>query len=220
MKKYIVLLLIISLLISGCSKKTEESIPDKDTQNQPVENTNTADVSKENKYLNFDDMHFYFNGHKIELGKTTLEELLNYGAEICDTGYILSRDEWPDINEDLKADYVQGVHILINEGYYLNIGIYNPDEEDKPLKDCAIYDASLNTNEGENQSVITFNFPYSLSIDELKEECGEPDEEYGQTEDYHIIYRQWSKTNEYYQSYYYFVYRDGVLASFAMNYMD
>ena len=64
-------------------------------------------------YADMEGMSFIYNGHLVVLGVTTFGELVAYGADFCDDGYPIPESEKPDINQTMKADYMETFDILI-----------------------------------------------------------------------------------------------------------
>ena len=172
------------VLVSKDGTTTETEAPTTTT----TEATTTESESSENggsetnanpnptgaKYVNFDEMNFYINGKKYTLGKTTLQELV-------DDGVPFAEGESENFGNNVKSHYQSG-YIKIDcgtkNGNYFWIEVFNDTDSGKPMNECYVNQIlfKILNDEGAKQTLVTFDFPFTLTMDELKANSGEPTE--------------------------------------------
>ena len=132
------------------------------------------------KYVNFDDMSFYIKGKKYTLGKTTLQDLI-------DDGVPFQEGELDNAKNNVKSHY-QSSYIKLDpgtKGCYVWIEVFNETDKGKPMNECYINEIlfKIVSDDGKNQNFITFDFPMTLTMDELKANAGDPTEKPYHNED-------------------------------------
>ena len=167
---------------------TEETDPTTTETETPTTTTTeaTATDSSENgggsnpnpnptgaKYVNFDEMNFYINGKKYTLGKTTLQDLINDGVPFED-------GESDNFSNNVKSHYQSG-YIKVNlgvKGCYFWIEVFNDTDAGKPMSECYVNQILFKflTEEGTKQTMVSFDFPFTLTMEDLKANSGEPTE--------------------------------------------
>ena len=143
----------------------------------------TADSSEDNggstaapsgvKYVNFDEMNFYINGKKYTLGKTTLQDLVDDGVPFED-------GESDNFSNNVKSHYQSGyIKIKLDaKGCYFWIEVFNETDSGKPMSECYVNQIlfKIQRDEGKKQTMVSFDFPFTLTMEELKANSGEPTE--------------------------------------------
>ena len=173
-------------------------------------------------YVNFDEMNFYIKGKKFTLGKTTLQDLIDDGVPFED-------GELEDAKNNLKSKY-QSSYIKLNpgvKGYYVWIQVFNETDSGKPMNECYIneilYKKTTLVKDGETQDFVTFDFPLDLTMDQLKANSGEPNNDPFHYEDGDYISDTLRYTHEseryYNDSCYEFDFLRGTLDSVRMTYI-
>ena len=125
------------------------------------------------KYVNFDEMNFYVNGKKYTLGKTTLQDLVDDGVPFED-------GESDNFSNNVKSHYQSGyIKIKLDaKSCYCWIEVFNETDSGKPMNECYVNQILFKylSDEGKKQTMVSFDFPLTLTIDELKANSGEPTE--------------------------------------------
>lgn len=164
---------------------TEETTTTADTADSSAANTDDSTAATNPnptgaKYVNFADMSFYIKGKKYTLGKTTLQDLIDDGVPFQD-------GELDDAKNNLKSHY-QSSYIKLDPGTkdcYVWIEVFNDSDKGKPMNECYINEIMFKivNDAGKNQTFVSFDFPISLTIEELKANAGEPTEKPYHNED-------------------------------------
>lgn len=159
------------------SKENEEELSEEVSEENTEETSETSDNDVENisgksgKYVDFDEMCFYVNDKKYVLGKTTLQEMI-------DDGVPFDENDLANAGNNLNPDYKsQGFRIRLGEYYTAQVFAFNDTEENKPISECYINYVYLPVKEDEEPNILTFNFPTDMTMEELKENSGEPTNE-------------------------------------------
>lgn len=169
------------------------------------------------KIVNFDEMNFYLNGVKYTLGKTTLQDMIDQGAPF-------KNGELDNADNNLKARHQASLRLDIGDGTAV-VYVFNDSENGMAMRDCFIneiyYAAPL---KGKTQSVLTFDFPLNLTMDELKANSGEPNENpYHNEDDPKFVYdklRYTKKSTKYLnKNTYSFDYTNGELRYVTITYI-
>ena len=147
---------------------TEEPTPEptEEPTPEPTEEPAGEDVS----YVNFEKMHFWINGVEFVLGESTLQDMI-------DSGVVPFRaDDLEDVHNNLKKNY-QSSGFRIDLGSYWSAQVYvlNDTDEGKPINECYINEIYLPNHPGEKQDILKFDFPLTMTMDELKANAGEPE---------------------------------------------
>ena len=165
--------------------------------------------------IRFDDMCFFVNGQKFVLGKTTLQDMI-------DAGVPFDPEDLQNANNNVKSNSESDCFkIMIDDYYYVRVYFMNDTEEGKAAKDCFAHELSFRLRDP--QSVISFDFPLDLTIDQLVANSGMPEEEPFHYEDGDYISDTYSYSHEseryYNDSYYTFDFQKGQLDSISMTYI-
>ena len=173
------------------------------------------------KYVNFDEMNFYINGKKYTLGKTTLQELV-------DDGVPFAEGESENFGNNVKSHYQSG-YIKIDcgtkNGNYFWIEVFNDTDSGKPMNECYVNQIlfKILNDEGAKQTLVTFDFPFTLTMDELKANSGEPTEKPYHNETGSNIYDklEWTKKGTKFmnRNRYEFSFKNGAFSEVDMTYI-
>ncbi len=167
-------------------------------------------------YVNFDEMNFYVNGKKFTLGKTTLQEMI-------DAGVPFDSEDLQNANNNVKSNSESDCFkIMIGDYYYARVYFMNDTEEGKAAKDCFVHEISFRYDDP--QDVVTFDFPFDITMDSLKANSGEPNEEpfhYDGGDGYYSDTLKYTKESERYynNSVYEFDFVKGEFDSIRMTYI-
>lgn len=156
---------------------TEASTPDSSDDGGSTPNPNPSGA----KYVNFDDMSFYINGKKYTLGKTTLQDMIDDGVKF-------EEDDLENAKNNIKSHYQSSYFKIdpgVKNGCFIWIQVFNETDSGKPANECYVNEIlyKVLSDEGAKQKVISFDFPFSLTIDDLKANSGEPNEKPYHNED-------------------------------------
>ena len=187
-KQFIAAALIAALGLTACGEaKTSEKTSEKATEaTTTAEATETATeavteaavpTELSDKYVDFNNMSFKYNGHLMTLGVSTLQDFLDAGLEPKDNYDKVWKESFhgdPDeagcaIDYKISGLSISGIHL-----YFCNLK-----EEGTPMKDCVlcyVYYGECKTDKekGAYSNNFEFSFPYNLTADELTANSGEP----------------------------------------------
>lgn len=167
-------------------------------------------------YVNFDEMNFYVNGKKFTLGKTTLQEMI-------DAGVPFDSEDLQNAGNNVKSNSESDCFkIMIGDYYYARVYFMNDTEDGKAAKDCFVHEISFRYDDP--QDVVTFDFPFDITMDSLKANSGEPNEEpfhYDGGDGYYSDTLKYTKESERYynNSVYEFDFVKGEFDSIRMTYI-
>lgn len=167
-------------------------------------------------YVNFDEMNFYVNGKKFTLGKTTLQEMI-------DAGVPFDSEDLQNANNNVKSNSESDCFkIMIGDYYYARVYFMNDTEDGKAAKDCFVHEITFRYDDP--QDVVTFDFPFDITMDSLKANSGEPNEEpfhYDGDDGYYSDTLKYTKESERYynKSVYEFDFIKGEFDSIRMTYI-
>ena len=118
-------------------------------------------------------MNFYINGKKYTLGKTTLQDLVDDGVPFED-------GESDNFSNNVKSHYQSGyIKVKLDaKGCYFWIEVFNETDSGKPMSECYVNQIlfKIQRDEGKKQTMVSFDFPFTLTMEELKANSGEPTE--------------------------------------------
>ena len=168
--------------------------------------------------VNFDEMNFYVNGKKFTLGQSTLHDMI-------DAGVPFESSDIENAGNNVKSNSESDTfRIVIDEYYYARVYFMNDTEEGRPASECFVHEISL-TIKDEPQSVVTFDFPVTITMDELIANSGDPNEDIFHYESDDGTYIsdtvKYSKDSEKYynKNYYQFEFVNGKLDSLYITYI-
>ena len=164
------------------TEETTEATSEETTseESKGIEESKETEASKENggstfsgKILDFEDMHFYVNGKKYTLGKTTLQEMI-------DDGVPFKESEIKNASKEIKknSQSLYGFGIQLDKYWTPLLYVMNLSSEAKPMSECVVYRVSMYNIEKnyKNGANFQFEFPYKMTMDEIIANCGEPKE--------------------------------------------
>ena len=166
-------------------KTTEETTTEKETEEETTTTTEseteatteeTTEAKREEfsgKVVDFDDMHFFVNGKKYTLGKTTLQQMI-------DDGVPFNESDLKKLDQKIKKNQRQltgGFKIELDKFWSALVYVMNVDDDEKTLAECVIYRISVPSldQKYENKANLTFDFPLNMTMDELVKAAGEPE---------------------------------------------
>ena len=130
------------------------------------------------KYVDLDDMHFYINGKKYTLGKTTLSEMI-------DDGVPFREGDMEYAESIVKPDHLsQPIRIALTEDWSAQISTINDSEEEKKAEELVISKIELPNRADQEQDVLSFDFPLYLTMKDLVDVEGVPKDDKGSLEGY------------------------------------
>ncbi len=134
-----------------------------------TDGTTNAPAQGNGKYVNFDEMNFYINGQKFTLGKTTLQDMI-------DAGVPFKEEDLGDAKNNLKPNYQSaGFKIVLGEYYSAQVYAFNDTSEGKPINECYINEIYFPISDRQEQDILSFDFPLTMTMDDLKANAGDPD---------------------------------------------
>lgn len=192
-----------------------EVTPDVEPETEP---TDTPDVIVSNgEWIDFNDIHFYVNGYKVTLGKTTLQDMI-------DAGVPFEEEDLANANNNIKPNYESDTFsIPLGEYWSANVSFGNYTENNISTKDAVICYLGYYTRDDEKQNIVTFDFPDTMDIDTLLANAGEPTETRVYDEDpkyvsKYFVYEQ--DSTMYYGNFgYEFYFMNGNLDSITLDYL-
>lgn len=164
---------------------TEEPTPEptEEPTPEPVEETQ-EEPAGDVKYVNFEKMHFWVNGVEFILGETTLQDMIDSGVVPFNEG------DLETATNILKKNYrSDGFRIDLDKYWSAQVYVLNDTDEGKPTNECYICEIYLPNHIGETQDILKFDFPLNMTMEELKANAGEPEED---------NYRHYDGDNGYY----------------------
>ncbi len=201
---------------------TEEPTPEptEEPTPEPTEEPTAEPVAEDVQYVNFDKMHFWINGVEFVLGESTLQDMI-------DSGVVPFRaEDLEDAKNNLKKNY-RSAPFRIDLGEYWSAQVYvlNDTDEGKPTNECYINEIYLPNKPDRTQDILKFDFPLTMTMDELKANAGEPEADNyrhydGDNGYYSDTFKYTRPSTKYYgNSYYSFEYTKGELTYVYINYM-
>lgn len=158
---------------AASSDETAES-----SETSAVETRVKPEDKEGKRYADLDDMHFYINGKKYTLGKTTLREMIDDGVPF--------RDGDMEYAESIvKPDHLsQPIRIALAEDWSAQISTINNSEDEKKAEELVISKIELSNRADQEQDVLSFEFPLYLTMKDLVDVEGVPKDEKGSLEGY------------------------------------
>ena len=169
--------------------------------------------------VNCDEMNFYGNGKKFTLGKTTLQDMI-------DAGVPFDESDLQNAGNNVKSNSGSDVFkIVLGDYYYARVYFMNDTEDGKAAKDCFAHEITISIDNDKAQDILTFDFPFTFSMEELIANSGDPNEDifHYESDDGSYISDtvKYSKESEKYynKNYYEFDFVNGELDSIRMTYI-
>ena len=202
---------------SSFSYTTDQEDADDTTDNSSTAPAVSASSAKfaSTKYADLDHRQFAINGKEYTLGVTTLQEMI-------DDGVPFDKDDIANANNNVNPDSGTDFEIELGKYNYATVYVGNFTDDNKAAKDCPIREIYFSIDEDETQNVLSFNFPFSLTEDNLKENSGDPTD-YGTNTSNKYTYTTYEykvESDDYYgESGYNFEFTNGKLSYVTIDYM-
>lgn len=121
-------------------------------------------------WVNFSDMHFYVNGKKYTLGKTTLQEMI-------DDGVPFDKNSIADAGNNINGNHISSnFKIKIDKYRSAMITVINDTKDNKKMSECYVNGISLySIKDQKKEKVVTFDFGLDITQDDLIAACGKPE---------------------------------------------
>ena len=205
---------------TAAPETTPETTPDASADPSASDTTASTVNVNGTKFVNFDEMNFYSNGVKYTLGKTTLPDMIDAGAPFKD-------GELDNAKNNVKSHYQSSpLKLDIGSGYNVSVYCFNETDSGKTMNECYINEIyiHININSASEQTKLTFDFPLSLTMDDLKANAGEPTEKPYHNEDnpkYTYDYLEYTKKSTKFmnRNRYRFEFTNNKLQGFYMTYI-
>lgn len=181
-----------------------------------TESSSTSTVKfASTKYADLDHRQFAINGKVYTLGVTTLQDMI-------DDGVPFDKDDIANANNNVNPDSGTDFEIELGKYNYATVYVGNFTDDNKAAKDCPIREIYFSIDEDETQNVLSFNFPFSLTEDNLKENSGDPTDYSTNTSNKYTYttYEYKVESDDYYgESGYNFEFTNGKLSYVTIDYM-
>ena len=199
-----------------------ETTAEESADAEDAETTTAAkekDTSKDgNLWADFDNMSFKINGKTYTLGKTTLQELI-------DDGVPFDENDLANAGNNINPRYESSsFEIKLGERSFAQVRVLNDSSDNKKASECFIDNVYMPIYD-EPQDILEFNFPLTMTQEELLANSGEPDPDNIYTyqsddSDYHSESYTYEKEAEKYygNSSYKFEFANDVLAYVTISY--
>lgn len=202
---------------SSFSYTTGQEDADDTTDNSTTAPAVSASSAKfaSTKYADLDHRQFAINGKVYTLGVTTLQDMI-------DDGVPFDKDDIANANNNVNPDSGTDFEIELGKYNYATVYVGNFTDDNKAAKDCPIREIYFSIDEDETQNVLSFNFPFSLTEDNLKENSGDPTDYSTNTSNKytHTTYEYKVESDDYYgESGYNFEFTNGKLSYVTIDYM-
>lgn len=237
MKKTRIISIVMSAVLvfgmSACSSKSsdkksndkDEHVEEKDdTEEETTTTTTVAEISKRtptgtctsDKFNDYEDMSFFYNGKKYTLGVTKLSDMVNDGVQFSNA------DSDFEIVVEKQSSFYIGFSFDVIPYRSVGLTVANFTDADLPAKDCVISSFNLSAIRELPDGAVTYNFPELFTKDDLINSVGEParsSEFDSNGSKYEILtYEQASEVYMGYRSYVY-TFMDGVINTIEMSYL-
>lgn len=151
------------------TEATTQTTKEATTTSAAAKKTTTAATGFSGKnYADTEHIEFAINGKVYRLGETTLQTLIDDGVPFEAEGL---NNAGNNVNSNSQSDRFD---IVLGDYWKLQVWTSNFTEQGKPAKDLPISDIFYPHKDDQTQNVLTFNFPWDLTLDSLKANAGEP----------------------------------------------
>lgn len=174
-KKAAALLLTGAMAFSlvSCGNAGKRGRDEDETGRTTAEETAAKTYEKSSgSIIDFEDMHFFVNGKKYTLGRTTLQEMFDDGVPFLES-------DRSRLGQKLKGEsglLTGAFSIELDENLAAQVYIMNISSEEKPYSECVINRIILSNIDGKhkNKANLSFDFPLNMTMSELEKLAGEP----------------------------------------------
>ena len=146
----------------------EETTAEETTAAETTAAETTAEPAKLGNFINYKDMHFFINGKKYTLGKTTLQEMI-------DDGVPFDENDIANADNNIKKNYQSGgFRIKLDKYWSAQVSVLNPTKGNKKMSQCYINKIYFPNNPDQTQNILSFDFPVTMSKEDLIAAVGKP----------------------------------------------
>ena len=146
----------------------EETTAEETTAEETTAAETTAEPAKLGNFINYKDMHFFINGKKYTLGKTTLQEMI-------DDGVPFDENDIANADNNIKKNYQSGgFRIKLDKYWSAQVSVLNPTKGNKKMSQCYINKIYFPNNPDQTQNILSFDFPVTMSKEDLIAAVGKP----------------------------------------------
>lgn len=230
----LLIMMMSIMMIGGCSVNKEEGKPAEDEvqQEDTTEPTGEEGEVKEEEsedpatpsadlgdtWVNLDNRSFAVNGTVYTLGVSTLQDMI-------DGGVPFDEEDIANANNNLNSNTEsQNFSIVLGEYYNAQVAVINTTKENKTMAECPISSIYLPVDLEENNDILTFAFPLTMTEDDLLAQAGEPtsQDSYSSDSDYVMnTYEYKVESENYYrETGYKFEFTNGVLSYVTINWIS
>lgn len=230
----LLIMLMSIIMIGGCGAKKEESKPvegevqqdediaepteEEEVKEEESEEPATPSADLGDTWVNLDNRSFAVNGTVYTLGVSTLQDMI-------DGGVPFDEEDIANANNNLNSNTEsQNFSIVLGEYYNAQVAVINTTEENKTMAECPISSIYLPVDLEENNDILTFAFPLTMTENDLLAQAGEPtsQDSYSSDSDYVMnTYEYKVESENYYrETGYKFEFTNGVLSYVTINWIS
>lgn len=162
-----------------------------------------------------DSRKFKINGKMYELGKSTLQELI-------DDGVPFAEEDLENANNNLKSNSEsQAFKVVLDEFWSMMLRVSNFGEEGKPMAELPITELYLPAGKDRSTDIVELAFPLTITPEEVIASAGEPSKkDEGESNGIKSVKLEYKKDSEQYigESGYTFEFQNDELKYFTMNF--
>lgn len=130
-------------------------------------------------------------GMAIEPGKTTVQELADYGFELSDSMAKATGRVYSPLTTVATKSYISFLSLMMDGEDYATISIVNEDIGSKPIMECIVREIYVNEYDVDYQNAVVDGVKLSeLTVQHLTQANGEPNESYP-VDDGAAVQTQW-----------------------------
>lgn len=159
---------------------TKESTKESTTESSSSSSSSSAAEKKETttaaagftakNYADLDNMEFAINGKVYRVGETTLQTLIDDGVPFEQNSL---NNAGNNVNPNASSSTF---NVVVGDYWNLQLTVSNFTETAAAAKDLPISDLYFPLKKDRTQDVLTFAFPFDVTMDALKANAGEPTE--------------------------------------------
>lgn len=180
------IVIVVILAVVGCvlwqnSHNDDAANQEGTNSSENAETTAGVKANLGDKYVDLDNRSFAVNGKVYTLGKTTLQEMI-------DDGVPFDENDIANANNNLNKNHEsESFDINLGKYYSAQVRVINDSDENQKIADCKISQIYLPVKEDQEQDIIEFAFPLTVSREEIIANAGEPTDQsdYKGDNDYH-----------------------------------
>ena len=143
-----------------------------------------------------------------------------------DDGVPFDQDDLDVAQNTIKSNYESDAFdIRLDEYWSCRVYVMNDTEDSKKMSECFISEVYLPLRDDQKQDIVTFDFPLTITMEELVKACGEPQDpgeisHYDGDDGYFSDDVEYAQSAEKYYGYrkYSFEFIKGTLGYFTMTY--